>query len=78
LKKPDLAVIAGAFSFFIQRGEPGSEDALIQALNAYGDKDMAEAFLNRGNSALEAAARQWAVAHGYQVIRTTIQLGSPR
>ena len=42
---------------------------LIKALNAYGNKQMAEDFLNRGNSRLEEAARRWATAHGYTVIK---------
>jgi HEAT repeat protein len=66
LNKRDLAVIAGAYSFFIERAEKGSEGALIQALKAHGDAEMAAAFLNCGNSALEAAAGKWAEAHGYQ------------
>jgi HEAT repeat protein len=33
LSKHDTAVIAGAYRFFIERGEAGSEDALIEALN---------------------------------------------
>jgi HEAT repeat protein len=32
-KQHDMAVIAGADSFFIERGEPNSEDILIEALN---------------------------------------------
>jgi len=68
LREPDLAVIAGDYWFFIQRGEPRSEDALIQALNAHGSVEMAQAFLNCGNSTLEAAVRGWAGRHGYQVM----------
>jgi hypothetical protein len=49
LKEPDSAVIVGACKFFLRRGEPGSESALIQALNARGDSDMAVLFLNSGN-----------------------------
>jgi hypothetical protein len=65
--KPDLAVIAGAYPFFILRSEPGSQHAMIQALNAQGSVAMAECCLNCGNSVLEAAAREWARTHGYQV-----------
>ena len=66
-KEPDLGVIAGAYSFFIKRGETGSEGTLIQALNAYGNYAMAVDLLNCGNSALEAAASEWAGKHGYRV-----------
>lgn len=84
LKEPDLAVIAGAYSFFfIERAEKGSEDALIQALNASDySKSMAEDYLNCGNSALEAAAREWAWKHGYQITAGggggTVRWGSRR
>lgn len=67
LNKPDFAVIAGAYPFFILRGERRSEHAVIQALNARGSVAMAECFLNCGNSVLEAAAREWARTHGHQV-----------
>jgi hypothetical protein len=67
LRERDLAVVAGAYSFFIERGEPGSEDVLIQALNAHGSGATAVAFLNCGNSALSKAAGEWAEAHGYEV-----------
>jgi hypothetical protein len=67
-KESDLAVIAGAYPFFIRRGEPGSENALIQALNAHGNERMAIEFLYCGNSALEAASPEWAGAHGYKVL----------
>lgn len=51
----------------IRLGQPGSEGALIQALNAHGDLQMAEALLNCGNPMLEAAAGAWGRANGYDV-----------
>jgi len=51
----------------IRRGEPGTEDALIQALNESNDREMAEDFLNCGNSKLEDAAGAWASRHGYRI-----------
>jgi hypothetical protein len=38
LKMRDMDVIAGAMPFFIGRGEPGSEDALIEVLHKIEDK----------------------------------------
>ena len=80
LKEHDDAVIVGACRFFVRRGEPRSEAALIQALNAKGDSDMAEAFLNSGNFELEPAARRWASEHGYRIASrpkgSSIQWGS--
>jgi hypothetical protein len=63
----DLEVITGAYQFFIERGEKGSEAALIMALEKYGSRQMAEHFLNCGNDLLEEAARKWAEAHGYTI-----------
>ena len=62
-RESDFAAIAGASSFFIQRGQPDSEGTLIRALNAHGDAEMAVVFLNCGNPALRAAAVGWAEAH---------------
>ena len=65
LKEPNLAVIAKAYAFFIDEGEPGSEDVLVDALNKFGDKAMAEDYLNCGNTDLKQAAIKWGNAHGY-------------
>lgn len=54
LKERDVAVIAGAHEFFIYQGVPGSEQSLIQALDKYGDKEMAQHF-NCGNPRLDRA-----------------------
>jgi len=67
MRKRELAVIAGASRFFIERGEPGSEEVLIQALNTQGNAWVAEGFLNCGNEALEAAAKKWVSGHGYGI-----------
>jgi HEAT repeat protein len=78
-RKPDYAAIAGAYSFFLSRREPGSEDALITALDKFGYPDMATAFLNCGNSKLEAAGDRWATHHGYSTTRLSVPGGgNPR
>jgi len=79
----DTEVIAGAYSFFIRRGEPDSEDALIAALNRFGNSDMATDFLNCGNSKLGQAGSKWAGRHGFQMTRVpggggSVQWGSSR
>ena len=66
----DLETIAGAYSFFIRRGEQGTEAVLIEALNKYGFESMAIAFLNCGNSHLGEAAEKWAKENGYLIITT--------
>jgi HEAT repeat protein len=68
LRAGDLAVVARAHSFFIEWAEPGSEDPLIKALNAYGTSEMAAEYLNCGNSALREAAQKWAAVHGYSTV----------
>ena len=67
LKDGNVAVIAGAYRFIIENGEPGSEDILIKALNTYGDEIMAEDFLNCGNQKLDEAGTKWAKDHKYTI-----------
>jgi hypothetical protein len=71
LSERNAAVIAAAYLFFVDRGEPGSGDALMEALNMSGDLGMAQAFLICGNPKLEQAARDWAAGHGWGIKRTT-------
>ena len=59
--------IAGASLFFVFRGELDSEDALVEALDQYGDELMANLFLNCGNPKLEAAARVWGHKRGWEM-----------
>lgn len=67
----DTVVIAGADQFFITRGEPGSEDVLIEALYQSGGVKMADDFLSCGNVKLEDAAHKWAASHGYRIESTS-------
>ena len=59
--------IAGAVTYFIEKGRDGSEKVLIAALDSCGTEVMAEFFLNCGNAILAAAAEQWAVRNNYSV-----------
>jgi len=68
LKKRDIAVVAGAYAFFVWRAEPGSERALSEALNKFGNVRMANDLLNCGNKTLEQAARSWASSRGLQIM----------
>jgi hypothetical protein len=67
LMERETAAIAGAYTFFIERGEPGSEDALIETLGKTGNENMAQKFLNCGNTKLQQAARSWATSRGYRI-----------
>jgi hypothetical protein len=51
----------------IKLGIPGSEEKLGSLLMIYGDKSMAEDYLNCGSSELDAAGRKWASANGYRI-----------
>ncbi len=64
--KSQLKDIASDYRNLIAMGQPGSEDLLTDALDRFGTLQMAEDFLNSGNTKLEKAAERWGRAHGYQ------------
>jgi len=83
LKKRDIPVVAGAHTFFIAEAVDGSEGALIEALNKFGNVYMDEHFLNCENQKLVTAAQRWAREHGYYTVhfqsnRTPVIWGSGR
>jgi HEAT repeat protein len=63
----DTGLIAQHYKFFLKRGAPGSEAALIDALNLSGNVAMAQDYLACGNPKLRIAARDWAKVNGYKV-----------
>ncbi len=65
--KEKLSQVAASYAPLIEKGVPGSEDLLIDALNQFGDKGMAESYLNCGNPKLEKAGSAWADRSGFQV-----------
>jgi len=67
LRRRNWLVIAAAHRLFLRRGETGSDDLLIEALNREGNSTMADAFLNCGNARLADAGRAWAKKHGYEI-----------
>jgi HEAT repeat protein len=66
----DLAVLAGAYGYYIKLGKEGSETLLISALEKFGEKGMAQAFLNCGNKTLADAGKAWADKNHYQILTT--------
>lgn len=52
----------------IKLGVEDSEEKLASLLMVFGDKPMAEDYLNCGSFALGSAARQWAYANGYTIM----------
>lgn len=69
LRDKNLEIVAGAYAFFIRRGEPGTKTILIEALNNYGNSSMAADFLNSGDSQLTEAGRNWATIHNYNILQ---------
>ncbi|OGU54000.1 MAG: hypothetical protein A2V66_17770, partial [Ignavibacteria bacterium RBG_13_36_8] len=59
----------------IKLGINDSEEKLASLLMVYGDKFMAEDYLNSGSNILKSAAAEWAIEHGYQI---STGLGSNR
>ena len=51
----------------IKLGITGSENELVRVLFEYGDRSMAEDYLNSGSSLLNDGGYRWAKAHGYNV-----------
>ncbi len=64
----DVAVVAGAYHFFIWEGDPLSEKFLIAALQEFGTKEMAVDYVNCGNPKLAKAGRSWGSDHGFFVL----------
>jgi hypothetical protein len=52
----------------IRRGVAGSDSVLVDFLFVFGDKTMAEDYLNSGNATLSAAAGEWAKLSSYRIV----------
>jgi len=63
LSSEEMDIIAGAYSYYIKKGEEQSLELLEKAIYIYGNEDMAADYLNSGNQRLEQAALYWAEAH---------------
>ena len=71
LKDKNLEVVEGAYRFFIRKGEPGSEDILIEILDRGSwNRRMVMDFLNCGNNQLEKAASECAKKRSYPITST--------
>ncbi len=51
----------------VKLGITGSEEHLNAVLQTYGDKNMAEDYLNSGSQLLSEGAKRWANEHGYSI-----------
>jgi hypothetical protein len=59
LKEENLYIIAGAYRFFLRRGEVGTEDVLVKALYTSFNRNMIDDFANCGNIWLREAALKY-------------------
>ncbi|MFB6722826.1 hypothetical protein ACFCV3_21795 [Kribbella sp. NPDC056345] len=53
----------------VKLGRASSEEPLLELLRIWGDRQLAEDFLNCGSQALARGAERWARAHGYIIHR---------
>ncbi len=51
----------------VKLGISGSEQRLNDVLQGYGDKSMAEDYLNSGSQSLYEGGKRWANSHGYYI-----------
>lgn len=63
--------ITNALFTFISLGRQEVVPALIEKLDSQGNKEMALAYLNSGQSQLSAAAEAWAARNGYRIYRSS-------
>lgn len=80
LYERNTKVILGIHTYYVRLGVPGSEPALIEALNKFPSRRMAEEFLNSGNPVLAGAANDWATKYHQKLDQstsaTTVRWGS--
>lgn len=63
----DIAIMAGAYQFYVSLGAPGTEKDLVAALDHFPNQGMAEYFLNCGSVPLEDAAIAWGQKLHYHI-----------
>ncbi len=66
----------GVYKTIILYGDPTTIKPLIQALESYGDEQMAEYYFNCGNEELESSAKAWAKENGYSVFSFSTSLNN--
>jgi hypothetical protein len=77
VKHKNLKYFAENHGLIIELGLQGSEISLVKALNLYGEKIMAQNFINSGNKLLAEAGEKWASSHGYSVFMRS-GIGAPK
>jgi hypothetical protein len=59
LKEGNVYIVAGAYRFFLRRGEAGTAGALVKALHSSFNRNMIDDFANCGNIQLREAALKY-------------------
>ncbi len=68
MKKRDLEIVYGAYRYYLRKGEPGTEDAIIEAMQGHAyNKTMILDVANCGNEKLKEAAEEIAEKMGYEM-----------
>jgi len=67
MRKKDLETISAGYVYYIKKGETGTEDLLIEALQSWYDKKMMCDFVHCGNEKLKQAADKAAKKRGQKV-----------
>jgi hypothetical protein len=65
--QPSSAAVVAACHAYIRRGDASRIPELRDLLLRFGDKPLAEDYLNCGQSQLRDAGEEWARAHGYNI-----------
>ena len=65
--QPDLYTVVAACHRYIRQGDVAKIPELISLLVRFGDKPLAEDYLNCGQSDLRGAGVEWANNHGFNV-----------
>ena len=63
----DFKIIMAGLWWYVEKGIPGSEDVIGDALDRHGNRWDAELLLNCGNFILERRAAEWARQRNYQI-----------
>jgi hypothetical protein len=66
--QPTSSDVAKACFIVIRKGDTSKIPELINLLNRFGDKTLAEVYLNSGNEKLVNAAKSWGKDHGYNIV----------
>jgi HEAT repeat protein len=75
LKEENVYITAGAYRFFLRRGEPGTEGPLVKRCTSF-NRNMIDDFANCGNIRLREAALKY--SEGRYSVKSPPQWEGPR